>query len=167
MKKTLAIVIAAALFTPHLVAQGEKKAGIQVGPAAGTKIAAKDIGPDEAEKLIAEGALVLDVRVQEEFAHQRIKGAVNVNVLDHDFEVLVAAVDQTKPVIVHCQSGKRSVKALAKMNGKVKFPAVYHLKDGFLSWKAAKKPFESFELPGAKRVGPVTPPGTVKPAEKK
>ena len=117
---------------------------------------ATNVTPDEAEKLIAEtpGIIVLDVRSPEEFDHQHIKGAVNVNVFDAGFQDQVAALDQTKPVIIHCQSGGRSSQALSEMAGKVKFPKIYHLKSGFVGWKKAQKPFESKPLPGEGRLAP-------------
>ena len=114
-------------------------------PAAETaKGKSKDVSPDEAEKLIKEnpGIIILDVRSPEEFAEGHIKGAKNVNVHDAGFEKQVAGLDQTKPVIVHCGSGRRSTEALEEMGNKVKFPQIYHLNDGFRAWKAAGKPVE-------------------------
>jgi phage shock protein E len=117
---------------------------------------ATDVTPDEAEKLIAEtpGLIILDVRTPEEYDHGHIKGAVNLNVLDAAFTAQVAALDQSKPVLLHCQTGGRSVKALTALAGKAKFPKIYHLRAGFKGWKDAKKPFEGKPLPGAGRLAP-------------
>ena len=114
------------------------------------------VTPDEAEKLIAEtpGIIILDVRTPEEHEHEHIKGAVNLNVFDTAFEQQVAALDQTKPVIIHCQAGGRSSQALTELAGKVKFPKIYHLRAGFKGWKDAKKPMEGKPLPGVGRLGP-------------
>lgn len=121
---------------------------------------AKIVTPDEAEKLIAEtpGLIVLDVRTPEEFDHEHIKGAVNANVFDPEFQKLVEALDQTKPVLVHCQAGGRSTQALMELKGKTKFPQVYHLKTGMKGWKDAKKPIEGNPLPGAGRLAPGNKP---------
>jgi phage shock protein E len=118
----------------------------------------KVITPDEAEKLLKEtpGITILDVRTPEEFDHQHIKGAVNINVFDTEFEKQVLALDQTKPVILHCQSGRRSTQALEELGNKVKFPTIYHMNGGFKAWKDAKKPIESKPLPGAGRLAPGT-----------
>jgi phage shock protein E len=104
----------------------------------------KNVTPDEAEKLIKEnpGMTVLDVRSPEEFESGHIKGAKNVNVFDDDFAAKVAAMDQSKPVLVHCQAGGRSAQALSELEGKVKFPQIYHLRSGMKGWKAAGKPTE-------------------------
>lgn len=117
---------------------------------------ATDVTPDEAEKLIAEtpGIIILDVRTPEEYDHGHIKGAVNVNLLDAAFADQVAALDQSKPVLLHCQSGARSPKALTALAGKAKFPKIYHLRSGFKGWKDAKKPFDGKPLPGAGRLAP-------------
>jgi phage shock protein E len=123
--------------TGSLVAE-EKKA-----PASETaKAKEKLVTPDEAEKLLKEnpGVTVLDVRSPEEFAEGHIKGAVNADVNGDDFEKKVAALDQSKPVLVHCQAGRRSARAIEEMGSKVKFPTVYHLNSGFKGWKDAKKP---------------------------
>ena len=113
------------------------------------KLAVKDVTVDEAEKLIAStpGLIVLDVRIPEEFEHQHIKGAVNINVFDVEFEKLIADLDQSKPVLVHCASGRRSAKAILQMTGKVKFPQIYHMNEGFNAWKTAKKPYDGKPLP--------------------
>lgn len=116
----------------------------------------KVVTVEEADKLIKEtkGIIILDVRLPEEFAHQHIKGARNVNVFDKDFEALLGELDQTKPVLVHCASGRRSTLALEQMAGKVRFPQVYHMNEGFTGWKAANKPFESKPLPRDEKIVP-------------
>jgi rhodanese-related sulfurtransferase len=166
MKITAAILAVAATTAAPLVAQApERKSPIQVGPSPVSKAAAKDVTAEEAAKLIAgtPGLIVLDVRTEEEFDHEHIKGAVNINALNEGFDIRVAALDQTKPVLVHCQSGRRSLGALKQMTGKVRFPQVYHLKDGFISWKNANQPFESKPLPGAGRREPAKKQEAPKP----
>jgi phage shock protein E len=125
-------------------------------PAAEEKqINSKHLTVDETEKLIAStpGLIIIDVRIPEEFDHEHIKGAINVNVFDEAFEKILGKLDQTKPVLVHCASGRRSSRALEQMAGKVKFPTIYHMKDGFNAWKKAGKPFESNPLPSQKKPG--------------
>jgi rhodanese-related sulfurtransferase len=120
------------------------------------RVEATSVTPDEAEKLIKDtpGLIILDVRSPEEFEHEHIKGAKNMNVHDAEFQKQVAELDQTKPVLIHCQSGRRSAEALQELAGKVAFPKVYHLPSGFKGWKDAKKPIEGKPLPGEGRLGP-------------
>lgn len=119
-------------------------------------VPSQNVTVDEAEKLIKEtpGILILDVRSPEEFDHEHLKGAVNVNVLSQDFEAELAKLDQSKPVVVHCASGRRSTMALETIQAKTKFPQIYHMNQGFVGWKKAEKPYESKPLPGENRIGP-------------
>jgi phage shock protein E len=127
-----------------LVSIGSLVAEEKKAPAAGetAKTKEKVVTPDEAEKLLKEnpGVTVLDVRSPEEFAEGHIKGAVNADVNGDDFQKKVAALDQSKPVLIHCQAGRRSARAIEEMGNKVKFPTVYHLNSGFKGWKDANKP---------------------------
>ena len=150
--KTLFALFTAAVFLSSPLTAEEKPVSIPAKP----KAEATDVTPDEAEKLIAStpGLIILDVRSPEEFDHQHIKGAVNVNVFDPEFQNQVAALDQSKPVLIHCQSGGRSSQALTELAGKVKFPKIYHLRSGFSGWKNAKKPFDEKPLPGEGRLAP-------------
>ncbi len=151
-------ILAVSTFAQQPAAPAPAAPAAPASPAASTvaKVEAKDVTPDEAEKLLAEnpGMIVLDVRTPEEFEHEHIKGAVNVNLFDTDFDAAVAALDQTKPVLVHCQAGRRSSQALLDLAGKVKFAKVYHLSGGIKGWKDAKKPVEGKALPGVGRLGP-------------
>jgi rhodanese-related sulfurtransferase len=149
MKTLLSILAFAVTFTAPLRAEDSKSEKSQ-------KPAVKEVTVDEAEKLITNtpGLIVLDVRIPEEFDHEHIKGAVNVNFFDVDFDKLIADLDQTKPVLLHCASGRRSRGALTQMTGKVKFPQIYHMSEGFSAWKAAKKPFEGKPLPRESKNAP-------------
>ena len=71
--------------------------------------------PAAARKLIAEGAVVLDVRTPEEFADGHLPNATNIphhrvaaNIADVD--KLVGA-DKTKPIVIYCASGGRASQA--------------------------------------------------------
>jgi rhodanese-related sulfurtransferase len=104
---------------------------------------AKDVTPDEVEKLLAKEPkpIVLDVRTPEEFADGHIAGATNVDAHDPDFAKKVAQLDQKRPVIVHCAAGGRSGRMLPTVSAQ-KFPEVYHMNKGFSAWSAAGKPVE-------------------------
>ncbi len=144
--KTLLVILSILAFTTQVTVRLRAD---ESRSAKDSKLAVKDVTADEAEKLISgtPGLIVLDVRTPEEYDHEHIKGAVNVNLFDADFEKLIAGLDQSKPVLLHCASGRRSSGAIKQMTGKVKFPQVYHMNEGFNAWKAAKKPFEGKPLP--------------------
>ncbi|MBI5802540.1 MAG: ThuA domain-containing protein [Verrucomicrobia bacterium] len=84
---------------------------------------------------------VLDVRTEDEFKAGHIPGAVNLDVLDADFEKQLAALDKSKTYLVHCASGRRSANAAGQMKT-LGFKSVVDLAPGFNGWKAAGKPVE-------------------------
>jgi phage shock protein E len=63
-----------------------------------------------ARELVANGAVLLDVRTQAEFSEQHIPGALNIPA--HELEARLAELGPTtRPVVVHCRSGARSASA--------------------------------------------------------
>lgn len=67
------------------------------------------LAPAEAKRLVASGALLVDVRTAGEFASGHIDGAKNIPVADLDRRAKELAKD--KVVIVYCASGMRSASA--------------------------------------------------------
>jgi rhodanese-related sulfurtransferase len=69
-------------------------------------------------QLMAEGALILDVRSYGEFANGHIEGSINipVNKLEENIHKLK---DKSKPIITCCASGMRSAsaKGILETNG--------------------------------------------------
>lgn len=69
----------------------------------------------DARKLIASGAVVIDVRTPEEFGGGHVVSATNIPVGElparlSDVERLVKT-DKSAPIVVYCASGRRSEKA--------------------------------------------------------
>lgn len=62
-----------------------------------------------ARSLVAEGALLLDVRTPGEFASGHVPGAQNVPV--ETLPAGAAGLPTDKPVVVYCRSGARSARA--------------------------------------------------------
>lgn len=96
------------------------------------------------EKYIADkqGAQLLDVRTPDEFKNGHIKGALNLDIYDADFDAKLAKLDHDKPVLVYCKSGGRSGQAAEKMKT-MGFKEVYNLKGGMLAWSNAGKAVET------------------------
>jgi len=69
-------------------------------------------------ELVKNGAIILDVRSQSEFASGHIKGSVNISV-DTLRNNLAQLKDKNKPIITCCASGMRSAsaKSILKANG--------------------------------------------------
>jgi rhodanese-related sulfurtransferase len=69
------------------------------------------------KQLIANGAVVVDVRSKSEFTSGHLKGSVNIPLLE--LSKSIAKINKSKPVIVCCASGMRSssAKGLLKEQG--------------------------------------------------
>jgi phage shock protein E len=95
---------------------------------------------EQAEKQIAEGIQLLDVRTLEEWNEGYIKGAKRATVTEEGFlERAKAQLDPTKPLLVYCRSGKRSAQAVAQLR-EAGFSEVHDIAGGILAWEAAGKP---------------------------
>ena len=66
--------------------------------------------PSSLKSLRNDGAMLLDVRTPEEFAAGSVDGAVNIPL--NELEGRLAEVKDQKHIIVFCQSGNRSGKAI-------------------------------------------------------
>lgn len=101
----------------------------------------RTVSVSEAVTMIAENKslVILDVRSPEEFAEGHIKGALNINYHDDDFETRIAALDKSTPYLLHCHSGGRSGKT-EKMLKSLGFTDVAHLKSGIAGWRKEGQP---------------------------
>ncbi len=103
--------------TTTLVAGCEERPGEPDKPTV-TGSAAPEALPDRdgqlAKKLVADGAVLLDVRTRAEFDSKHLPGALHIPVGSLGSrlsEVERAAGDKSKPIIVYCASGARSARA--------------------------------------------------------
>lgn len=79
--------------------------------------------------------VVLDVRTAEEYQAGHIERAINIDVLEDDFEQKARAeIEEGKTVALYCRSGNRSKKAAAMLSEKYK---VIELGTGYNGWVAA------------------------------
>lgn len=65
---------------------------------------------ETARAWVASGALLLDVRTPAEFAAGHLEGAINIPV--QQLEERVDEIPNGRPLVVYCQSGRRSAKAV-------------------------------------------------------
>lgn len=72
------------------------------------------VPPDQAKKLVAEGALLVDVRSPGEFAGGHLPGALNVPVGNIGGQA-ADLVKKGKPIVVYCASGMRSASAASAL----------------------------------------------------
>ncbi|MCB0507401.1 MAG: rhodanese-like domain-containing protein [Chitinophagales bacterium] len=79
--------------------------------------------PTDYKQLLKNGAVIIDVRTNGEFASGHIKGSKNIPLTQ--LSKAISTLDTTKPIITCCASGIRSAqaKAVLKSNG---FAEVYN-----------------------------------------
>lgn len=75
---------------------------------------------------------IVDVRSEKEFAKGHLPNAININVVQPDFESQLSQLKKKKPVAVYCVSGIRSKKAAEKMAAQGF--QVYELNTGLSKW---------------------------------
>lgn len=70
----------------------------------------------DARQVVAQGAMLLDVRTPAEFAAGHVRGAVNIPVDDLERRIgELGAVGS--PLVVYCHSGRRSARATRLLKG--------------------------------------------------
>jgi phage shock protein E len=66
------------------------------------------VSPAQVRSLLAEGALVIDVRAPEEFRGGNVPGAINIPLDTLASAMPQRAPDKNRPLLLHCLSGMRS-----------------------------------------------------------
>lgn len=56
-------------------------------------------------------AIIIDVRTKEEFDQERVKGALNIDLMSPVFMKEIQKLDQSKSYLLYCRSGNRSGQA--------------------------------------------------------
>jgi len=125
MKRRIFIAVA-------LVALAAALAGCSGG--GGSLPAAGNVSNADAQKAIDAGAQIVDVRTAAEFAGGFIPGAVNIP-LDQ-LEGSLGTLDKSKPVLLYCATGNRSVTAMQILQ-QAGFETVYNLTAGIAGWAQA------------------------------
>lgn len=85
-----------------------------------------DTAPAKAQSLVAEGALLVDVRTHEEFAAGHIEGARNIPVGSLSARLGELGPPASTTVVVYCRSGARSTQA-ARVLRDAGFKSVHNL----------------------------------------
>jgi len=95
----------------------------------------KDVDVTEANKMIADNKdlIILDVRTPEETDLGVIPNAIIIDFYNDNFDSEIAKLDKSKPYLVYCRSGGRSVSASNKMID-AGFSDVTNMKGGYTEW---------------------------------
>jgi rhodanese-related sulfurtransferase len=77
---------------------------------------------------------ILDVRSNEEFSRNHLKGAINIDIMSHLAVDEIVKLQQDRPCFVYCHVGVRS-KSACKLLTTFGFEEIYHLRKGIQHWK--------------------------------
>jgi rhodanese-related sulfurtransferase len=97
------------------------------------------VTPDQAVRLMNDGAFVLDVRSIDEFRTGHLNGAKNISIADLALKIATLSDRKEGPTLVYCESGARSARACSMLT-KAGFTQLHNLSGGILSWRAANLP---------------------------
>jgi phage shock protein E len=123
MKKVIAVLAASALFLTGC------------GSSNSTNLGAQEFQAKASEP----GVVVLDVRTGGEYAAGHIANAINIDVEGMTFDGDIKSLDKDAKYAVYCQSGRRSVNAIKKLQD-AGFTNLFNLKNGILDWQGAGLP---------------------------
>jgi len=98
----------------------------------------REAGRDEARKLIADGAQLIDVRADHEWDAGHLAGATHVPL--PELPQRIDELDRDRPVVVYCRGGNRSSMAAAAL-GDAGFDAI-KLSEGIVGWSEEGLPLE-------------------------
>ena len=110
------------------------------------------IGYREVQRLIEEGAQVVDALPPEDYIKEHIAGAINVP-LGHFSTELLRGLEATRPTVTYCADNECDLSArLAARLIEEKFGQVYEYAASLADWKAYGLPIEGEEA-GVPRAG--------------
>jgi sulfur-carrier protein adenylyltransferase/sulfurtransferase len=94
-----------------------------------------EVDPGQVREQLANGALVIDVRQDEEWATGHIPGARHVPKSHLESRIEGSAPDKTQAVILYCASGQRSAWAARTLIEDLGYQHVESMTGGFTLWK--------------------------------
>jgi len=96
----------------------------------------REVSREEAQKLIEDGAQLIDVRADHEWEMGRIEGAAHLPLAE--LAERTGEIDKERPVVLYCRGGNRSTMA-AEALGDAGYDAM-KLSEGIVGWSEAGLP---------------------------
>jgi rhodanese-related sulfurtransferase len=106
-----------------------------------TSTIVKNVSAEDFKKAIdAKKGILIDLRTDDELKSKgKIKGAMQIDFLSKEAELIISKLDKSKTYLIYCAGGGRSGQC-AELMTKTGFKDVIHMYKGFDEWK--KKGFE-------------------------
>jgi len=98
----------------------------------------REVSREEAQKLVDEGAQLIDVRAEHEWEAGRIAGATHLPLAE--LAERTGEIDRDRPVVLYCRGGTRSTMATDALAA-AGFEAA-KLSEGIVGWDEADLPLE-------------------------
>lgn len=98
----------------------------------------REVSRDEAQKLIEDGAQLIDVRAEHEWEAGRIAGAAHLPLAE--LAERTGEIDTDRPVVLYCRGGTRSTMATDAL-AEAGFDAA-KMSEGIVGWEEAGLPLE-------------------------
>jgi rhodanese-related sulfurtransferase len=98
----------------------------------------REVSREEAQKMVADGAQLVDVRADHEWEAGRIAGATHLPLAE--LAERAGEIDKERPVVIYCRGGNRSSMAATAL-GEAGYDAV-KLTEGITGWSEAELPLE-------------------------
>jgi rhodanese-related sulfurtransferase len=98
----------------------------------------REISRDEAQRLIDDGAQLIDVRAEHEWEMGRIEGAAHLSLAE--LADRTDEIDKDRPVVFYCRGGNRSTMATEALAAEG-YDA-QKLSEGIVGWAGAELPLE-------------------------
>ena len=98
----------------------------------------REVSREQAQKLLAEGAQLVDVRADHEWEMGRIAGATHLPLAE--LAERAGEIDRDRPVVLYCRGGNRSTMAAEALAAEG-FDAV-KLSEGIVGWAEEGLPLE-------------------------
>jgi rhodanese-related sulfurtransferase len=92
----------------------------------------EELNPEQARKHIEKGALVLDVREDDEWDAGHMEGALHIPL--GELPARLSELPQDRVILCLCRSGRRSAKAQGIISAATPGRPVFNLSGGILQW---------------------------------
>ncbi len=96
------------------------------------------VDPARGESLVADGAMLIDVRTPAEYEEGHIEGAVLASLESGEFEARLEDLDVGMSYVLYCRTGNRSATA-ASLMAERDFERVYDM-GGIVEWENSGRP---------------------------
>jgi rhodanese-related sulfurtransferase len=98
-----------------------------------------DVGPNDAIRLINQGAIVIDLRGAEQFKKGHIGEARNVPMAELDGQLDKLGKKKANGILTYCADGKNGARAARKLAARG-VERVFNLKGGITAWQRENLP---------------------------